>query len=139
MEEQLGKKDRISLKFVKCTRHGETPRSMYPERDGRMGSFGDQDFAQSLMEAFTDPARHARMMHASQAEYLLMVADNLGSDSNGDTAYVNLFGELPYEIESKLKEDYYGRFNQVGNTCYYCDQISNFVSGFESFVRETGV
>ena len=28
---------------------------------------------------------------------------------------MNLFGELPYEIESKLKEDYYGRFNQVGN------------------------
>ena len=53
---------------------------MYPERDGRMGSFGDQDFARSLMEAFTDPARHARMMHAAQAEYLLMVADNLGSD-----------------------------------------------------------
>ena len=40
---------------------------MYPERDGRMGSFGDQDFARSLLEAFTDPARHARMMRASQA------------------------------------------------------------------------
>ena len=55
------------------------------------------------------------MMQASQAEYLLMVADNLGSDSNGDTAYVNLHGDLPYEIENKLKEGY-GRFNQVGNS-----------------------
>jgi len=92
----------------------ETPRSMYPERSGRNGGtlFGDQDFSRSLMEAFTDPARHARMMEASQAEYLLMVADNLGSDSNGDTAYVNLQGDLPYEIENKLKEGY-GRFNQV--------------------------
>ena len=106
--------------MFKCTsRYGdsETPRSMYPERSGRNGGtlFGDQDFSRSLMEAFTDPARHARMMQASQAEYLLMVADNLGSDSNGDTAYVNLHGDLPYEIENKLKEGY-GRFNQVGNS-----------------------
>ena len=97
---------------------------MYPERDGRMGSFGDQDFAQSLMEAFTDPARHARMMHASQAEYLIMVADNLGSDSNGDAAYVNIIGELPYEMENKLNQDYYGRINQVGNKCYYVQILS---------------
>ena len=68
-------------------------------RDPRMGSFSDQDFA--------------RMMGASQAEYLLMVADNLGSDSS--SSYVNLFGELPYEIENKLNQDYYGRINKVGN------------------------
>ena len=66
-------------------------------RDPRMGSFSDQDFA--------------RMMGASQAEYLLMVADNLGSDSS--SSYVNLFGELPYEIENKLNQDYYGRINKV--------------------------
>ena len=68
-------------------------------RDPRMGSFSDQDFA--------------RMMGASQAEYLLMVADNLGTDSS--SSYVNLFGELPYEIENKLNQDYYGRVNKVGN------------------------
>ena len=68
-------------------------------RDPRMGSFSDQDFA--------------RMMGASQSEYLLMVADNLGSDTS--SSYVNLFGELPYEIENKLNQDYYGRVNKVGN------------------------
>ena len=69
-------------------------------RDPRMGSFSDQDFA--------------RMMGAaSQSEYLLMVADNLGTDSS--SSYVNLFGELPYEIENKLNQDYYGRVNKVGN------------------------
>ena len=69
-------------------------------RDPRMGSFSDQDFA--------------RMMGAaSQSEYLLMVADSLGSDSS--SSYVNLFGELPYEIENKLNQDYYGRVNKVGN------------------------
>ena len=67
-------------------------------RDPRMGSFSDQDFA--------------RMMGASQSEYLLMVADNLGSDTS--SSYVNLFGELPYEIENKLNQDYYGRVNKVG-------------------------
>ena len=69
-------------------------------RDPRMGSFSDQDFA--------------RMIGASQSEYLLMVADNLGSDSSS-SSYVNLFGELPYEIENKLNQDYYGRGNKVGN------------------------
>ena len=68
-------------------------------RDPRMGSFSDQDFA--------------RMMGASQSEYLLMVADNLGSDTS--SSYVNLFGELPYEIENKLNQDYYGRVNKGGN------------------------
>merc|ERR1719245_1702219 len=68
-------------------------------RDPRMGSFSDQDFA--------------RMMGAaSQAEYLVMVADNLGTDSS--SSYVNLFGELPYEIENKLNQDGESGYRVIG-------------------------
>ena len=41
---------------------------------------------------------------------MLVVADNVGT--NSVTTYVNIVGEIPSEVERKLRE--YGGFRQVG-------------------------
>ena len=54
-----------------------------------------------------------------------MVADNVGT--NSVSTYVNIIGELPSEVEEKLRS--YGGFRQVGslinlNHCYPLSSVS---------------
>ena len=51
------------------------------------------------------------MKSSAQATYLLVVADNVGT--NSVSTYVNIVGELPSELEEKLRS--YGGFRKVGS------------------------
>ncbi len=117
------------------TDYGDTRRSDYGSTyDGRYGggsgedrgaarsSHGDRrgrvnDFSSSPSHGGGfDPARHHHpgIAYDFYSGYLLMVADNVSPSTDTSTAYVNLFGDLPYEAEEKLQREHYGRVNNIG-------------------------
>ena len=53
----------------------------------------------------------ADVQETRAASYLLVVADNVGS--NSVSTFVNIVGQLPSEIKDRLRGGDHGRFSQV--------------------------
>jgi len=72
-------------------------------------SFGGDGFREQMAERLIRERLMQQSAQQTQSTYLLVVADNVGT--NSVTTYVNIVGEIPSEVEAKLRG--YGGFRQL--------------------------